>query len=244
LNRGWIAEHVIQASAFFERAMAQDPGNVEAIVGAALANYVRGGHLLDDRTARLAAAEAVLTKALSIAPEHALAHWCLGRVHTFTNRPAQGITECERALALDRNLAGAHASIGHAKMYIGRAEDTEAHIKEAFRLSPRDTFIYVWLTIAGIAKLILGKDEEAVGLFRRAVEANRNYPWTHLYLASALAHLGRDNDAQAATQAGLALSPSLTMSRIRAVVTSDNATYLSQRERAYDGMRKAGVPEE
>jgi hypothetical protein len=51
----------------------------------------------------------------------------------------QGIAECEHALALDRNLAQAHAVIGLGKIFIGRAEETEAHILEALRLSPRDT---------------------------------------------------------------------------------------------------------
>ena len=65
--------------------------------------------MTDDRAARLAAAEAALTKVLSLAPNHAMAHCLLGFVQIFTNRAAQGIAECERALALDRNLAGAHA---------------------------------------------------------------------------------------------------------------------------------------
>lgn len=61
----------------------------------------------------------------------------LGFVQISTNRAAQGIAECEQALSLDRNLAGAHGWIGIAKVYTGRAEETEAHIQEALRLSPR-----------------------------------------------------------------------------------------------------------
>jgi tetratricopeptide (TPR) repeat protein len=157
---------------------------------------------------------------------------------------AQGIAECERALALDRNLANGHAVIGNAKIYIGRGEETEAHINEALRLSPRDTLAYVWMFIAGMAKLVISSDEEAVALLRRAIETNRNYPPAHFWLAAALAHLGRLIEARAATQAGLALNPTFTVSRQRASVPSDNLTYLAQRERFLDGMRKAGVPEE
>ena len=49
----------------------------------------------------------------------------------YTNRAAQGIAECERALALDPNFADAHAIIGLAKIVIGRFEETEAHVQEA-----------------------------------------------------------------------------------------------------------------
>ena len=75
----------------------------------------------NDRIARLAAAETALIKALSIAPNHALAHLALGVVQMYTNRAAQGIAECERALALDRNLATAHAFIGLRQVLLSAA---------------------------------------------------------------------------------------------------------------------------
>ena len=245
VNKGWNVEYMTQASGLFERALARDPANIEALVGAGFTDYVRGTIFsTDDRVALLAAAEATLTKALLVAPEHAVAHFCLGRVQIQTNRAAQGIAECERALALDRNLAGAHAVIGLAKHCIGRAEETEAHINEALRLSPRDTNAHLWIAVAGFAKLLLGNDEEAVALLRRAIETNRSFSQAHLWLGAALAHLGRLNEARAATQAGLALNPTFTILRSRAGRPTDNPIYLAQRERLHDGMHQAGVPEE
>ena len=167
----------------------------------------------------------------------------LGSVQISTNRAAQGISECERAFALDLNLANAHGQIGLAKFFTGRAEETEAHINEALRLSPRDTVAQTWMAIAGAAKFSLGSDEEAATRFRRSVEINRNYPLGHFYLAAVLAHLGRLDEARAEVQSGLAINPTFTISRFRAGAPSDNPTFLVQRQRVYDGMRKAGVPE-
>ena len=65
-----------------------------------------------DPKAAFAAAEAKLTKALSSVPDHARGHLYLGFVEILTKRAAQGIAKCEHALALDRNLARAHALIG------------------------------------------------------------------------------------------------------------------------------------
>ena len=104
-----------------------------------------------DPVASFAAAEAKLTKALSSVPDHAGGHMWLGLVNIFTRRASLGIAECEHALALDRNLALAHVIMGRGKIFIGRAEETEAHIAEALRLSPRDTMIYIWMTTAGVA---------------------------------------------------------------------------------------------
>src|SRR5262245_11381819 len=140
LNTGRAPEIMAQARGFYERALALEPGNVEALVGTAYANFAIGTNLVsDDRIERLAAAETAVTKALSLAPNHPMAHNVMGLLKINTNRAAQGIAECERALALDRNLAQAHASIGMAKFYLGRGGETEAHVEQAFRLSPRDT---------------------------------------------------------------------------------------------------------
>ena len=48
----------------------------------------RGAYFLaDDRAARLAAAEATLTKVLSFAPNHAMAHCLLGSSKCFLTAP-------------------------------------------------------------------------------------------------------------------------------------------------------------
>ena len=139
-NKGSSPEHMAQARGFFERALALDPCSIDALVGSAAVDLRSfASSFSDDWTARITAAETAATKALSLAPNHARAHYILGLVYAFTNRVARGIAECERALALDRNLVFAHAAIGMAKYMIGRGTETEAHVREALRLSPRDT---------------------------------------------------------------------------------------------------------
>jgi TolB-like protein/class 3 adenylate cyclase len=243
-NKGMTAEHMGQARGFFERALTLDPGNMEALVGMAAVDLASAAYfIVYDRDARFAAAEATLIKALSMSPQHARAHMFLGGVQISTKRAAQGIRECERALALDRNLADAHAFIGLAKVLIGRAEEAEAHIQEAFRLSPRDTGAYRWMRYAGLAKLVLGADAEAVSWLRRSLEANRNHPLAHFQLAAALALLGSLEEARDEVRAGLALLPTFTVRRRRGRM-SDDPTYRAASERIRAGMRMAGVPEE
>lgn len=142
-------------------------------------------------------------------------------------------------------MAHAYATIGLAKTFLGRGEETEAHIREAFRLSPRDTYAYIWSMIAGSAKVHLGDDETGVSWLRQSVEANRNLAIAHFLLAAALAYLGRQGEARAAVQSGLAVDPTSSVRRYgRALDDPDiNPTFRTQRERFIDGMRKAGMPE-
>jgi tetratricopeptide (TPR) repeat protein len=243
-NRGLAPEYLFKAVEFFERALLLDRGNVDALVGLSNANAIGAGiHVMEDWATRFARAEAAASTALSLAPDHAAAHLSLGVVQIYTNRAALGIAECERALTLDRNLAAAHAWIGTAKYFTGRAEETEAHIAEAFRLSPRDTLTHLWLGMSGIAKVFLGRDEEAIFRLQRSIEANRSNFSVHFYLGVALTRLGRLTEAGAAMKAGFSLDPTFTIRRYRDEAPSDDPSFLAMREQIYDAMRKAGVPE-
>jgi TolB-like protein len=245
VNRGSDPVNLSQARKFFEQALCLDFGNVDAMVGTAFVDATRGTSMLTgDRTARLMAAETTLAKVLADKPSHAMAHCLMGVVQIFTKRAAQGIAECERALALDRNLATAYAWIGLGKCYLGRAEETEAYIMKAFRLSPRDNRAFSWMNMAGAAQSYLAADEAAACWYRRSIETNRNVaPFVHFFLAAALAHLGRIAEARASVQAGLALDPNFTLAHFQASSPTDNPTCLAQRARIAEGMRKAGLSE-
>jgi TolB-like protein/class 3 adenylate cyclase len=244
-NKGITADLLDKARSHFDQAVDLDPDNVGALVGRARVDaFVVGNWLSDDPRGRLRSAEADLGKALKLRPDSAHAHFVLGWVRMISNRAVQGIAECERALAIDRNLAAAHALIGAGKYFSGRFEETEGHILEALRISPRDTYAGLWTANVGYAKSYAGLDEEAVAWLNRAIELYPNSPAPHLWLAALLARLGRHEDAREAARAGLELNPSFTIARFRSMVFSDNPAYLAGRERAYEGMRMAGVPEE
>jgi TolB-like protein/class 3 adenylate cyclase/tetratricopeptide (TPR) repeat protein len=244
VNKGVTFESMNKAHDFFERALALDPTNVDALAGMAQveANFAISLST-NDKAARFAAAEEAAAKALSLAPDHAPAHVSLGMVLGFTNRAAQGIAEYERALALDRNMAGAHALIGQNKLFIGRAEETEAHVLEALRLSPRDPWAYIWRLTAGFAACLLGRNEEAASWFRQSIETNRNFALCRFIHATVLANSGRTDEARSELAAGLALDPGFTIANFQSAVSSNNPLYLEQRARVILDMRRAGIPE-
>jgi Flp pilus assembly protein TadD len=167
----------------------------------------------------------------------------LGFAYIFTNRAAQGIAECEQALAHNPNLADVHTAIGLGKFLMGQAGETEGHILEALRLSPRDIGVYWWMYCVGRAKVQLGADAEAVAWLRRSIETNRNFPLAHFVLAAALALIGALDEARTAAKAGLALDPGFTIRRLRVGTSSDDPAYIAGRERLFEGMRVAGVAE-
>jgi TolB-like protein len=245
LSKGLAPKHIALARRFFEQALALDPESIEALVG--IANIEIAGvanFMVDDRGSRLAQAEATLIKVLSMAPHHAVAHLTLAALQLFTKRATLAIRECEQALELDRNLADAHAWLGFVKVFIGRGAESEAHIQQAFRLSPRDIKAFHWMHKLGVVKLILGEDTEAVEWLRRSLEANRNFPIAHFQFAAALALVGLVEEARAAALAGFALDPGFTVRRTKGLSLSSDPIFRAGSKRIREGMLMAGIPEE
>ena len=167
-NKGMTPDNIAQAQSFFDRSLAADPGNVDALVGSARMDGAAGGQsFVAAPVAAFAAAEAKATKALSSVPDHALGHMCLGLVYISTKRGAQGIAQCEHALALDRkSRITATPLLEWVRSSSVAPKQTEVHISEALRLSPRDTMAYSWMNVARASrKNHLGLWEQAVAWF-------------------------------------------------------------------------------
>jgi TolB-like protein/Flp pilus assembly protein TadD len=244
LNTRTTPDAVLKARECFERALVLDPNNVNALVGRASVHMIIGAALMGNESApHFAAAEAVLTEALSMSPQHPGAHLTLGSVYNYTGRATQGIAECERALALDRNLIHAHAFIGHAKGILGRDAEVEAHINEALRLSPHDAFAFWWMSWVGFSKLRLDQFPDAAMWFRRAIENNRNYAWPHFGLAAALVELDDLVAARTAVQQALGVDPIVNVGSLRAKLLA-NPVLRDKREWFLSSLLRAGMPEE
>jgi hypothetical protein len=129
------------------------------------------------------------------------------------------------------------------KFFLGRAHETEGHVAEAMRLSPRDPLLFHWHYLIGVADFYLGRSVRGLGGLRKSVELNRNWALSHFVRAAVLAQAGLLVEAAETCEAARRLARNFTVGRFRAQVVSTNAVYLAQRERLYEGLLRAGVPE-
>jgi TolB-like protein/Flp pilus assembly protein TadD len=228
----------------FDAALRLDHRNVEALVGLA---FYHGNDLRTfastNRDEQLRIAQTAIADALTLAPSNALAHFVHANLLHISGATERSMRELEFAITLDRNLAWAHADAGFMKVLLGRAEEAEADLTNAIRLSPRDPGLDRWHALLGIADLFLGRLESALDRLRKSVEINPNVAMPHFFLAAASALSGHAAEAQDARDAGLRLDPNFTVARFRNERRSENPTFLAQRERIYEGLSLAGVPE-
>ena len=137
-----------------------------------------------DRAAKLASVEAALTKVLSLQPDDAeRAHAPGPGCEIDTNRGAEGIAEL-RARAGARSQSGRRSSGARVWPCSSTAAPAKRRrmSRRRFVSRPAIPSLSSGSPIAAAAKLFSGADEEAVALFRRSIELNRNYPMSHLYI--------------------------------------------------------------
>jgi tetratricopeptide (TPR) repeat protein len=178
----------------------------------------------------------LLTKATALNPGYAFAYYVKSTGLWLAKEYPDALAAAEREVALDPNSAYGYAAIGRVEGLLGRCEQSIAHIKQAFTLSPRDPLSGNWYTYLGIAEFCRGRLDAAFEQFRRAVYSG--YPTYNTYsmLAGAEAAKGNDAEAKLALAEARRLNPQLT---IKWLLTESPTPSI-----VIDGLRKAGLPEE
>jgi Flp pilus assembly protein TadD len=121
----------------------------------------------------------------------------------------------------------------------GDLQEAIACFRRARRLSPVDPGAFFFLTGEAKALLFSSRYTDAVELARRSAATYDRWDSTYWYLAAAYGHLGQTDEANKAIAKILALSPSVTVSRMRKLPIRDK----KRLDILLDGLRKAGLPE-
>jgi adenylate cyclase len=247
MMRGWAVlwqsttrESTASARDYFERALKIDPQNAEAMVGFAYARFralAYGWSTVAEDT--YAPQWDLLTKATAIDPGFAFAYYVKSNVLFLTKQLPEAIEAGQTAVALDPNAAYGYYAMAQAEGALGRCEQENTHIKQAFALSPRDPiFAGRWHLTLGLSEVCLGRLDAALAEFKRAIEAGYRPYFSYAFLAGAEAAKGNDAAAKLALAEARRLNPQLTIKRYTEEAPGPPPTII------VDGWRKAGVPEE
>jgi tetratricopeptide (TPR) repeat protein len=246
LNKRVTRANYADARQWFTEALKIAPDAVDALAGLGTANAVDYGNFCvpPEEPDLLAAAEAFLNRALDMEPNHALALYGRAMVHTIQRRLELARDDAQTAIALDPTFTPAYIRLAQIETSRGDPEVALAWTRHAMRISPREPRIGSALYAEAHAYTLLGNDEEAVSLSRRAIGAGFKAHFPYTYLAAGLANLGRTDEARAVVAELISMYPSITVARIFANRRSDYPKYLTRWQRYLDGLLKAGVPEE
>ena len=207
--RGWqhhqreTAEDYGKAKSYFEKAIEIDPDYARAYAALALTYLDAAEHGwysavgLGGWATAMANADRLLQTSFEKG-ETPLAHAAMAILRNFFYQYEKAIEHAERAVALAPNDPVAQVQMGWALIWGGEPERAIGHFERAMRLNPHYPPDY---TVGlGWAHFSMNQLDEAAALFERALERNTEDWVTAGYLAATYAHLGRQEEVEAAIQ--------------------------------------------
>ncbi len=225
-----------EARRLYERAIELDPDYARAYASLAWT------YLVEHSERWAAPEEQPLERGLEIArqgvrvnPASHSNHLTLGQLCLTMGLHDEALEALETAIALNPNDADSYVFLGQALTRVGRQDEAIGLIERAQRLNPAAPRWYSWYL--GIALYLARRYDDAVTALRRGAPlSSMAYRW----LAAAYAQLGREQEAKAAAEEYLKLTPDFAIGRHLEALHFRSP---EDREHYAQGLRKAGFPE-
>jgi TolB-like protein/Flp pilus assembly protein TadD len=248
LNR---KERAVEAVVLFTRALKLDPDSADALIGIASTRIyqVVNQFQTEGREALLDEAEALITRAMGLAPDHIGVIKARAVLLRARGRFADAILADMSVIALNPGEPTAYRELGLNNLYLGRDEEAVEWFRRADSVAPRDRVRWTWLQGLGRALIHVGRDAEAVEALQRAVHSNPHLSRDRAFLAAAEALAGDIDSAKQHLAEYAEIDPGMTVQRFateRSSVPPEavSPAYLRGLERVLDGLRRAGMPEQ
>ena len=228
---------------YVAESLALDPNHAEALGVAAYA-YARAATYGWGFPKQEALEKGIAAGERSVAadPNNADSLYSLGFVYYVAGKTERSQELMRQCIEVNRNHAPAYFFSGLNLIRLGRPHESTQWIERALALSPRDPLRAIWYSVIARAHLLMGEDSIAVQFAHKGISANKKHSNNYAVLASAYAHMGRDDDAAAALGEFLQLRPEMTATRYLGQVAGTEPIATKTYERLIAGLRKAGLP--
>jgi adenylate cyclase len=238
----WVLEKEAseQALALLNQALAIDPDYPLALSLASWCYAQRSVYnWTDDIDSARDSALRHAEKAAELGGEDPLILAVLGAAHSVLRNQGTARVMLERAVAIDPNSAWAWSRLGWVENYSDRPERAVAHFERALRLSPLDPMNFNNYVGMGSAAEVAGRYEDAVTMYRRALQERPHADWILRNLVSALVGAGRMEEAGVEFRKLMAAYPDLTVTKFRNAMVFTPAML----DRMGANLRMVGLPE-
>lgn len=245
LRRAVLRPEIEKAGAEFAAALETAPSSASAWAGLSMSySCIVLMRYAPEPAALLQQAEAAALRALSLDASLANAHYAHGQVLLLRGRIDSALDAFQRALRLNPSMTFAHARVAVILIEMGRANEAVDHARTALRRSPHDAaLVSLAHFAAGMALFHMGRDEESYAEMQKMVAADPRVGFAYQWMAAIDALHGRQERAGDHLAQYRRLIAIQTIQGLKRTERSSNAVFLAQRERFYEGLRRAGLPE-
>jgi adenylate cyclase len=232
-------EGMIRARELYEAAHRADPDWARPLAGLASVNWyeAKQGWSLSRETSIQTGIE-LARRAIQMDPDEPQGYQTLGNLYALTGQGSRTIELRRKAAELAPNDLTAVAGLATRLKDFGGEQEAAALFEQAMRLSPKHPW---WVPYAyGVTLHLVGRKEEAVQSFRKAIDMNPTHVLPRAFLAAAYADLGRLDEAQATANEVMRLEPTFSASRL----LKSHTFHDPEKDAQYkELMHRAGLPE-
>jgi DNA-binding winged helix-turn-helix (wHTH) protein/Tfp pilus assembly protein PilF/TolB-like protein len=234
-----------QARALFEQALQIDPDSATALSGLALSHITevlnRSSGNPHNQTALAAQA---IERSLALEPNDPRANYVRSLVLSTQGRIDEAEQAVQRALSLYPNHPRALQRLGFLKLQQGRPEEVPEPVALSLRLdSANAEQVSLGHFTLGMAEFHLHRDDAAYERMRQATISSPQNPFAWQWLAAIDALHGRTEQARMNLAEYQKRSPGHTIGGLKASELSRYPAFWQERNRFYEGLKLAGLPE-
>jgi adenylate cyclase len=234
-------ENNLRARSLFERAAQLDPELAQAFAGLAWTHYADLLSQWSEAPARsIEELERAARRSVALDSNEPHAQLVLGHIGALTGKRDQMIAAYSLAVQLDPSFSFGYFSLGMSLARAGRPEEGIENLEKAMRLSPQDSWMWLFFHGVATAHFAAARYEEAVEWSQRSLQRMPGWAVTLSILAASYGHLGRIDEAQSALREVRQLNPEFSLAGLRLFLSAASPDYV---ERYIDGLRRAGLEE-
>jgi adenylate cyclase len=185
--------------------------------------------------ADLKRAEELAQKALALDDSNSDALAVLSNIDWLERRPDQAVANAQRAITLNPNYAAGYQALSVAEVTEVKPDEVLHAAEQAIRLDPAARDYYG--NLIGLAYIEMGRYQDAIPFFKRAIAVSPNLMGAHLGLIVADGELGRGEDARAEAAEVTRISPKAVNVPPEKELFKDAAF----NRRVFNDFRKAGL---
>ena len=230
-------EGFAQARRLCEEAIALDPDYAGAYIFLGATYYmdvILGSSKSPKESVKLAFDS--ITKAIALDDSYAVAHSILGFLYVMKKQHDKGIGECERAIALEPNSAAAYIWMSLVLTFAGNHEEAVGAAERALRMDPLAP--PWWFRALGSAYAWVGRYDESITAYRKALSHTPDDIVTHIGLTNAYSWASRMEEARSQAREVLRINPGYSIERSTTISLYKNQ---ADRERVFENLRRAGL---
>ena len=245
LKRVYAPEEPQRARALFEQALQIDPDSASALSGLALSHITE----VLNRSSKtphnqIALAAQAIERSLALQPNDPRANYVRSLVLSTQGRIDEAEQAIQRALSLYPNHPRALQRLGFLKLQQGYPEEVAALVTLSLRLDPTNAEqVSLGHFTLGMAEFHLHHDDAAYEHMRQATISSPQNGFAWQWLAAIDALHGRTEQARMNLAEYQKRFPGHTIGGLRASELSRRPAFWQERNRFYEGLKLAGLPE-